>query len=211
MQDKAALRRQLRRRRIAITPSQRRQAERRVAARLLRSGLLHAGLRVGVYLAAGSELSLDAFIAVAQRQRVQCFAPVVPARGRILRFAALASRAGTWRRNRHGIREYRSRATMSAQQMQVILLPLLGFDRLGGRLGQGGGFYDATLAFRRLVCKQKQPRLLGIAFDCQRVEQPLLLEAHDVRLDEIITEAARYRPLRGMDRAPHITIESAQS
>jgi 5-formyltetrahydrofolate cyclo-ligase len=65
----------------------------------------------------------------------------------------------------------------------VILMPLLGFDRLGTRLGYGGGYYDRTLA-----ALGTSPRLIGFAFVAQEVDL-IPREAHDVPLDAIVTEA----------------------
>lgn len=65
----------------------------------------------------------------------------------------------------------------------VILMPLLGFDRQGTRLGYGGGYYDRTLT--RL---EKKPRLIGFAFECQAFER-IPRAPHDVPLDAVVTEA----------------------
>lgn len=64
----------------------------------------------------------------------------------------------------------------------VILMPLLGFDRHGTRLGYGGGYYDRTLAHL-----PKRPRVVGIAFARQELEH-IPRRAHDVPLDAIVTE-----------------------
>lgn len=64
----------------------------------------------------------------------------------------------------------------------VILMPLLGFDKEGTRLGYGGGYYDRTLT--RLA---KIPVLIGFAFASQEVER-IPREAHDIPLDAIVTE-----------------------
>jgi 5-formyltetrahydrofolate cyclo-ligase len=64
----------------------------------------------------------------------------------------------------------------------VIIMPLLGFDKRGTRLGYGGGYYDRTL--ERL---SKRPRLVGIAFSAQELED-IPREPHDVPLDTIVTE-----------------------
>lgn len=74
----------------------------------------------------------------------------------------------------------------------LMLLPLLAFDRSGARLGQGGGFYDRTLAALRSL--QPRPWFIGLAFAGQEVEH-LPLEAHDQRLDGVLTEAG-YSPSR---------------
>ena len=64
----------------------------------------------------------------------------------------------------------------------VIIMPLLGFDARGTRLGYGGGYYDRTL--ERL---SKKPRLVGIAFAAQEIDS-IPREPHDVPLDVIVTE-----------------------
>jgi len=65
----------------------------------------------------------------------------------------------------------------------IVIMPLLGFDSRGTRLGYGGGYYDRTLATMK-----KRPRLIGLAFAAQELER-IPREAHDVPLDAVITEA----------------------
>ncbi len=69
-----------------------------------------------------------------------------------------------------------------AVEPDVIIMPLLGFDKHGTRLGYGGGYYDRTLD--RLG---KRPRLVGIAFAAQEIDE-IPRELHDVPLDMIVTE-----------------------
>lgn len=65
----------------------------------------------------------------------------------------------------------------------VILMPLLGFDKHGTRLGYGGGYYDRTLAMLT-----KPPRLIGYCYAAQEIDH-IPREPHDVPLDAAITEA----------------------
>jgi 5-formyltetrahydrofolate cyclo-ligase len=67
----------------------------------------------------------------------------------------------------------------------VLLVPMLAFDRDSYRLGYGGGFYDMTLAALRA---RGAVRAIGVAFAGQEVET-LPREAHDQRLDAIVTES----------------------
>lgn len=68
----------------------------------------------------------------------------------------------------------------------LVLVPLLAFDATGGRLGQGGGFYDRTMAALRAA---GPPCLfVGLAYAGQEVPA-LALEPHDQRLDAVVTEA----------------------
>ena len=66
----------------------------------------------------------------------------------------------------------------------LVIAPALGFDRAGRRLGQGGGHYDRTLANLR---RRKAVFVIGLAFSGQELQE-LPHEAHDERLDAILTE-----------------------
>ena len=67
----------------------------------------------------------------------------------------------------------------------IMLVPLAAFDRRGHRIGYGAGYYDRAIA--RLQAKGKAGRLIGIAFECQRIEH-VPDQPHDVRLSEFLTE-----------------------
>ena len=69
----------------------------------------------------------------------------------------------------------------------IILIPLLGFDRQGNRLGQGAGYYDRALA------RQSDPLRIGIAWSVQEFEH-LPADPWDMPLDAILTEAEWIRP-----------------
>lgn len=69
---------------------------------------------------------------------------------------------------------------------EIMLVPLAAFDRRGHRIGYGGGYYDR--AIHRLQQKGGNPRLIGIAFDCQEVAS-VPDEPHDIRLHGILTES----------------------
>lgn len=69
---------------------------------------------------------------------------------------------------------------------EIILVPMSAFDRVGHRIGYGAGFYDRAIS--RLHDMGRQPRLIGVAFDCQEIEV-IPAEDHDVALDAILTES----------------------
>ena len=69
-------------------------------------------------------------------------------------------------------------------QPSLVITPLLAFDRAGGRLGQGAGHYDRTLAKLRKI---RPVYVLGLAYSGQELPQ-IPMEPHDQRLDAILTE-----------------------
>lgn len=68
----------------------------------------------------------------------------------------------------------------------IMLVPLAAFDDHGNRIGYGAGHYDRAIA--KLIDQGKRPRLIGVAFDCQRVDD-VPAEPHDVPLDAMLTES----------------------
>lgn len=72
----------------------------------------------------------------------------------------------------------------------LLLVPLAAFDARGHRIGYGAGHYDRAIA--RLREAGRQPRLIGVAFDCQEVPR-VPDEAHDIVLPEILTESGLRR------------------
>jgi len=68
---------------------------------------------------------------------------------------------------------------------QIILVPLIGFNRKGVRLGQGKGYYDRALAALK---RNQDVHTLGIAYGCQEVSEDLPQESHDILLDAVATE-----------------------
>ncbi|MCP4071803.1 MAG: 5-formyltetrahydrofolate cyclo-ligase [Hyphomicrobiales bacterium] len=68
---------------------------------------------------------------------------------------------------------------------QIMLVPLSVFDRKGGRIGYGAGYYDQAIA--RLIDMGNTPKTIGMAFDCQQYDL-VPQEPHDVAMDAIVTE-----------------------
>lgn len=71
----------------------------------------------------------------------------------------------------------------------VLLVPMLAFDRKGFRLGYGGGFYDRTLEKLRAL---KQVVAIGVAYHAQMVEE-VPIGLHDAPLDFVMTERETFR------------------
>lgn len=183
--EKTDLRRVLRQRRAALLPALRRQAERQAAQQARAAGWLRHGQRIAAYVPVGSEFSAWPLILLALKLGAEVYLPQVPKRGRRLRFVRLDQQT-RWINGPYGIPEPQHAQQCSPQRLNTVFLPLVGFDAQGARLGQGGGYYDATFAFRQARRLWIRPRLIGLAFTCQQVAM-LPLERWDVRLDTVLT------------------------
>jgi 5-formyltetrahydrofolate cyclo-ligase len=179
MTDKSQLRRQMRQIRQAEHHANGDAAAESLAQHLIRSDIFKPSSRIGVYIAIGSEISLDPAIMTWRARGMHLFAPITRD-DQPLRFAALendivAGPFGTWQPPNDA-------RTIAPAELDVVLVPLLAFDDRGNRLGQGGGFYD-----RSFNADQKTPLRLGIGYAVQRILQ-IPTEAHDVTLHAVCTE-----------------------
>ena len=188
--DLNAERRRLRSRRLGIPRDERRRADRRIVQRLLTTGLIRPHTGIAVYVAVRGEVSLQRAIEQGWRMGARFYSPLIlNLRRRTMAFVPLA-RGGRLRRNWYGLLEPTSRRRADVyREIDVVLLPLLGFDRRGYRLGMGAGFYDRALSRRRGERRAtwRRPLLVGIAYACQEISgvEPA---AWDVLLDLVVTE-----------------------
>jgi 5-formyltetrahydrofolate cyclo-ligase len=185
-----ALRRTLRARRRAVPAAERRSAALALARRVERAGLLCPGRRLGLYLPLPEEIDTRVLLQRALRRGCRVYVPrVTDYRRHQMRFLPIAGRLKS---SRYGILEPRGGIARTAHGLDVILMPLVGFDARGNRIGMGKGYYDRALAFLQQRRCYRRPLLVGLAFDCQRVAA-LPARPHDVPLGRVITPTTVYR------------------
>ncbi|TCJ12861.1 5-formyltetrahydrofolate cyclo-ligase [Parasulfuritortus cantonensis] len=192
--DKASVRRRLRVLRRAVPAATRKRAGQAVLRLALSHRLLSRKRRVGLYIPAKGELDCLPLLDRALWLGAACCLPVVPrARQRMLWFSRLGD-GPHWGVNRYGIPEYGHRGfeRLRAADLDILFMPLLGFDTAGYRMGMGGGYYDASLAYLTRRRHWHRPRLIGLAFEAQRVDV-LPRDPWDIPLDAVITEQRYYR------------------
>lgn len=116
------------------------------------------------------------------------YLPIVIHEGGIRLLFAKISSDTRYQKNRYGIAEpiYSKNDLLPAHELDLVIMPLVGFDYKGNRLGMGGGYYDRTFAFKSTQ-QQQIPILMGYAYDFQHIKQ-LQAESWDIPLDGVVTE-----------------------
>jgi len=193
--ERKSLRRALRLKRRAVSP-----AERNASARLIAHHAdcwlrLRPSWRIALYAALPEELDSTPLIELARARGCRLYLPRIDRHslGRKMQFVAMD---GRHRSNRLGIAEPEGSQLIGARWLDVVFLPLVGFDSRGVRLGTGGGYYDRAFAFRRWRKVWHTPQLVGLAYSFQQLEA-IIPAAHDVLLDAVVTEKGVIRCTTG--------------
>lgn len=187
------LRRMLRNARRALTPSEQRRAALGLYRQLAQHPLFRRAKHIALYLPTDGEIDPRLLLRAAQRRGKATYLPVLSAWPRTKMVFQRVRPAEKLRPNRFRILE--PRVTVSRQRkvwaLDLVLLPLVGFDEAGGRLGMGGGFYDRSLAYLARRQRWRKPTLLGLAHECQKVER-LVQASWDVPLAGTVTDKRWY-------------------
>jgi 5-formyltetrahydrofolate cyclo-ligase len=183
---KALLRRRLGAVRQAIPDAERTRSSRLVIGRLLSVPELAGRGTVAAFAPLGTEVAVEGALATLIARGWRLALPRVEgddvALGRVRSLDALVP---GWR----GVREPAPDADpVDPGELDVAIVPGLAFDRRGARLGYGGGHLDRLLARRRPGAP-----VIAVAFGVQLVDR-VPVEAHDVRIDVIVTEDEVIRP-----------------
>jgi 5-formyltetrahydrofolate cyclo-ligase len=176
--DRQRIRRFMRACRSALTPGGRELANLQLNTRLQKLLItLDVLSPIAVYLATDKEASIDSTAQWLQQQCVEVAAPQATG------FYTLPPNWEHLGMDNRGVREpseCHDGRIIRAEELRVVLVPGLAFDAGGGRLGQGGGWYD------KVLCMATHALKIGVAFDCQLMEG-VPQEAHDIRMDWIVT------------------------
>lgn len=166
--------------RRAMTDGERAEKSAQISEKLAQNGTLLGVKTVLSYLAAADEVDLSAFHTWAKERGI-CVAYPVSKRGGLMEAAVPADDTALVT-GLFGIRAPAAERsqTVAPQEIDVVIVPCVGFDRRGHRLGHGGGYYD-----RYLPCCINAHTIL-VAFAEQEVAE-VPVEAHDMTMDEVIT------------------------
>jgi len=143
---------------------------------------------IACYAAKGNEFDCTPFIKAIWTAKKNCFLPVL-LNNQSLHFVSYQA-DDSLHLNRYQILEPRHGRIISCAELDVVFLPMVGFDLQGGRLGMGGGYYDRTFSFLNRE-KIKKPYLVGLAYECQYTPH-ISIENHDVLVNAVLTEKQMY-------------------
>lgn len=202
------LRRLLRQRRRDLSPNEQRCAAENLYRQLAQHPCFRRARDIALYLPSDGEIDPRLLLEAAQRRGKRTYLPVLSAWPRTKMVFQRVDAHEKLAANRFRILEPRPQPARQRKPwtLSLILLPLVGFDERGGRLGMGGGFYDRSLAYLRMRKKWHMPTRLGLAHECQRVDE-LAMASWDVPLQATVTDRRWYQQHRAPCDAGAVSAE----
>jgi len=180
---KAELRKEFLKKREAIDPADRARASSLIRQRVLQHPKWRTAGTVLFYVSFGSEVETHTLIQEALRFK-KCV--VVPLHDAVCKETPLSQlkRFGELGASHRGVLQVMPefRCAADPADVQLALIPGIVFDRQGGRIGFGGGYFD------RLLPKMPKAFRMALAFSAQLSGSPLPLESHDIRMHALVTE-----------------------
>lgn len=183
------IRHQLRQERQQLSPSAVQIASQAVTLHLIASDFFQKSQRIATYMAFDNEIDPLPATLAAWSMGKACYLPcLAPFPGKTLSFARYQADT-TCQTNRYGILEPSSTSAIwiTPNALELVLMPLVGFDKVGNRLGTGAGYYDRTFNFLQQAIRPSQPYLVGLAYAWQQIEA-LTSQPWDIGLDAVVTE-----------------------
>jgi 5-formyltetrahydrofolate cyclo-ligase len=191
--SKSTLRDQLKPVIYAITHSDQSAARQSICPHLLADPAIHTANTILAYASFGNELSLDPFINDALKQGKRVAIPAIDWTNKAMAPRRITNLDTDLTPARYDIRvPAEGCPAVEPEQIDVILLPGLAFDRAGNRLGRGAGFYDRYI--NALKESGHNPTLIGVCYHAQIVES-VPTDSHDHRVDRVITELGPLDPV----------------
>jgi 5-formyltetrahydrofolate cyclo-ligase len=158
-----------------------------VHQRLLSTETYLATAKVVLYAPLGREVETDLIAADVLRSHRRLYYPIADRKHRRIRFGAVSD-LGELRAGAFGILEPPATGALEAETIgaALVCVPGIAFTSAAGRLGRGGGYYD-----RLLAALSVEAVTIGLAYSFQLIDH-LPEQAHDRRLDFVVTESAVY-------------------
>lgn len=151
--------------------------------RVIGSGLFKKSEHLLIYVSTAYEVDTKKIIERALLEGKAVYVPAPARQARAMNIYRIRNYSSDLRSGRFGILEPLKRrgAKGNPAVLDLILVPGLGFDRRGGRLGRGAGYFDAFLP------QAQKAALMGLAYK-EQIRRTIPMEAHDIFLHAVITD-----------------------
>jgi 5-formyltetrahydrofolate cyclo-ligase len=181
--NKEAIRKELLSKRLALSAEERRLRSRAIQTRLFNREEFRKAKTIQFYISFNHEVETREMIGRALEIGKKVVVPYLKEGQSEIGLSELRDLKQELQRNRNGFEEPFGPfiRPVDPAQVELWIIPGVAFDLSGSRIGYGKGFYD------RLLSRSVKGILTGIAFDLQLVDR-IPVEAHDVRMDQIVTE-----------------------
>ena len=181
MPIKHALRRKYLARRKAIPAAWQRAKSKKIFRQLLRTPSLYKAEHIAFYYGIAGEVATRPLLRTLLKNK-KVYLPKTEPGKKLMMFRQVRSLAKDLIKGPYGIMEPKlSCPKRPVARMDLIIVPGVAFDRQGGRLGRGVGYYDRLLKQAKKVVK------IGLCFREQMVKK-VPMKAHDVKMDKVITD-----------------------
>ncbi len=189
----STVRKDMRAARRALTSAEQHDAAVGLLSQTLRHPLYQRSRRIALYLPNDGEIDPTQIFSHAVSRGKECYLPVLYRGGENRLLFGRTRSLHDLSPNRFGIPEpdIAKYGWVFANQLDLILAPLVAFDDQGNRIGMGGGFYDSSLKHLRHSRNWQRPCVLGLAHEFQRVAS-IGRNAWDVPLRGAITDRQIY-------------------
>jgi 5-formyltetrahydrofolate cyclo-ligase len=182
---RTALRIDARAARARLNVDDRARASEKIADTIVRSSWFRRSKFIACYLPMQEEVDTWPLIDRAWRMKKRIFAPIVE-KNFTMHFCEVTAKSKLVL-NRYGLSEPEDGEIIAPRALDVVITPVVAFDDDGNRLGMGGGYFDRTFSFLKHRKFLFHPKLIGLAFSCQRVDK-IAANPWDIRLFCVIDE-----------------------
>ncbi len=186
------LRKQLKNQRNKLSQDQRKKLSLSIAKHIAQSEVFKQSKKVAIYLPVNGEADPTSLVSLHAQSEQKFYLPVLSPSGNKHLLFVEWNKSTIFKDNIYGIPEpiiTPSTVQLEATKLDLVIMPLLGFDKHGNRLGMGGGYYDRTFSFK-LKCKaSKKPYLISFAYAFQECKT-LYTQPWDVPVNAYATENA---------------------
>lgn len=172
--------------RRSMSREQRDRANQIINQKFVRSREFIAAETIACYLPMRDEVDPAWIIERAWRANKRVFCPVMGKQRKMI-YRQLGHDT-TLLRNSFGLWEPVDSEIISPRQLDLVVTPLVAFDSNNNRIGMGGGYFDRCFSFLRHRTQWLSPKLVGVAFACQEVDE-IRPNPWDIRLYDVFSDA----------------------